>query len=487
MSPHVAIVGAGVSGLALGILLRRAGLESFTIFDAADRVGGTWRDNTYPGAACDIPSHLYSYSFAPDPSWSRAFAGQAEILAYLERQVRDHDLAPHLRLGERIDRATFDEAAGRWRLRTAAGEEATADVLVAATGQLSRPREPDIPGLESFAGARFHSARWDHGHDLRGERVAVIGSGASAIQIVPEVAKIASRLTVFQQSASYVLPKPERDYGALSRRLFAAAPPLARAYRAWIYLMLEARFPAFSRGSAMGRFYEWAADRERRAQVADPVLRARLTPDHPLGCKRILISNDWYSTLQRPHVELVDDAIVRADERALYTRDGRRFEVDAIVSCTGFQTTRFLSPMRVVGRGGEALEDRWRQHPSAYLGMAVPGFPSFFVLYGPNTNLGHNSIIFMVECQARYVVECVRELRRRGGGWVDVRPEAMAAHQRDVEAALAGTVWAEGCSSWYKDASGHVTHNWPHSTLRYWWRTRRPSHRDLIWGPAPDP
>jgi cation diffusion facilitator CzcD-associated flavoprotein CzcO len=470
--PRVAILGAGAGGLCMAIGLRRAGLRSFTLFEKSDDVGGTWHDNSYPGAACDVPSHLYSFSFEPKPDWSRVFAPQAEIQAYFRHCAEKYGLLPHIRFGTEVQAASFDERAGVWRLRMAGGEEIEADVVVSGLGQLNRPRVPDIPGLASFEGTSFHSARWDHAHDLAGERVAVIGNAASAIQFVPQIATRASHVDVYQRTPNWTIPRHDRAYSEREKRLFASVPGLERLYRWFIYAMLELRFLAFHEGTWLGRRMERAARAWLESQVRDPALREALTPDYPVGCKRILISDDYYAALLRPNVELVTSPIERVTPRGVITRDGRERAADALILATGFETTSFLAPLEIEGLGGHKLQEAWRGGAEAYLGVATAGFPNLFMLYGPNTNLGHNSILFMIECQVNYIVRCLQELARRDAAWLDVRPEAQERFNRELQAALGKTAWAAGCGSWYKTDAGKITNNWSGFTLDYWRRTR---------------
>lgn len=476
--PRIAILGAGMSGLCMAIQLAKAGIRSFTLFERGDRIGGTWRDNTYPGCACDVPSHLYSFSFDRERGWSRMFAEQPEILRYFERVAEERGVLPHVRLGTEIVEARFDEARAVWRLSARDGTEHEAEVVVSAVGQLNRPHYPDIPGLDTFGGTAFHSARWDHDHDLTGERVGVIGNAASAVQFVPRIAPLAERLTIFQRSANWIIPKPDRLYSALERRLLDL-PRLEALYRSSIYWLLEARFLMFARRTWLSERVERMAREHLEAQIADPDLRAKLTPDYPVGCKRILISNNYYPTLVRSDVELCTEPIERATREGLITRDGVTRPFDTLIFATGFESTRFLAPMEVRGLGGRSLKDAWKGGAEAYLGVAVSGFPNFFVLYGPNTNLGHNSIIFMVEQQVRYAVRCIEELVGRELAWLDVRPEVMERYNRDVQAKAQRTVWAAECGSWYKTESGKITNNWPDFTFRYARRLRRPDLGDF--------
>lgn len=476
--PSVCIVGAGFGGIGLGIRLKQAGIESFAIFEREAGVGGVWRDNSYPGLTCDVPSHLYSFSFEPKHDWSRRFPKRDEILAYLEDCTRSYGLGDHLRLGTEVTAADFDEESGRWRIRTGNGEEHEADVLVTATGQLSRPAEPPIPGIDEFAGPRFHSARWDHGVDLDGKRVAAVGVGASAVQYVPEIAPRAEHLAVFQRSPNWVIPKPDRPYRPRQRALFRRFPWLQAASRNWVWARFELFTLAFTRFKPLGRMYERACTRRLRREVPDPELRAKLTPDYPLGCKRVLISNDWYATLQRPDVSLVAEPITEVRGDRLITADGAEHPADVLILGTGFATLEFLAPMAVRGIGGRDLNEAWREGAEAYLGLTVSGFPNMFMLYGPNTNLGAGSIVYMLESQIDYVVEAVRTLERQGALWMDVRPEVQSEFNEDIQSRLADSVWTAGCTSWYRTESGKVTNNWPGFTLEYRRRTRRPELGD---------
>ncbi|TXK39465.1 NAD(P)/FAD-dependent oxidoreductase [Nonomuraea sp. C10] len=468
MTPRVAIIGAGFGGLCMAIRLERAGIRSYTIFEKAGGLGGTWRDNSYPGAGCDIPSHLYSYSFEKYASWTRRYPEQPEILGYLEHCADKYDVRRKIRFSTEVTDATFDGS--RWQL-TASGTTEAFDVLVMAVGQLNRPRLPDIPGMDDFAGTSFHSSRWDHSQDLTGRRVAVIGSGSSAAQLIPPVARQAERLEVFQRTPNWVIPKPDATFNAAARLVFRFVPGLQRAYREYIYRYAEATlYPALARG--------WSEDLLRRRalnhlrdQVKDPELRARLTPDYPPGCKRVVIDSRFYPALTRPNVDVVTDKIVRITEKGVQTTESVH-EADTIVYATGFRSTEFLAPMRVTGRDGVDLATRWAGGAEAYLGIAAPGFPNMFLLYGPNTNLGHNSIIYMIECQVDHIMNCLPHLS--DGRRLEVRPEVMDAWRRRLDEAMARMVWGDGCRSWYKTADGRVTNNWPGTTMLYRRLTAKP-------------
>ncbi|MCW2915741.1 MAG: Cyclohexanone monooxygenase [Actinomycetia bacterium] len=470
--PRVAILGAGFGGLCMAIRLKAAGLTSFTIYEKGQDLGGTWRDNTYPGLACDVPSYLYSYSFAPYNGWTRRYPEQPEILGYLRRCAERFGLKPHLRFGTEIAEAVFDEAAGLWRLRTTDGEKIEAEIVVSALGQLNRPNLPDLPGATDFAGTWFHSARWDHDHDLTGRTVAVIGNGASGVQFVPRIAPRAGRLHVFQRSATWVLPKTDFPYGPRARWALRL-PAVSRAYRQSLYWRQEMLFSLLL-GGRISRVGERRAAEHLREQVTDEALRKKLTPDYPIGCKRVVISSDFYPALARDNVEVVTEPISRIAPDGIVTADGTHRPVDTIVYGTGFRATEFLAPLSVTGHGGRRLADTWRDGAYAYLGMTVPGFPNFFLLYGPNTNLGHNSIILMLEWQTKYVLRCVQALIDLDLAWLDVRADVTRTYQAAIRAGLHRTVWEGNCTNWYKTPSGKVVNNWPFTTVRYRREVRRP-------------
>jgi cation diffusion facilitator CzcD-associated flavoprotein CzcO len=470
--PRVAIIGSGFAGLGMGIRMRASGVTDFTIFEKADRVGGVWRENTYPGAACDVASHLYSYSFERTRDWSRRFSPQPDILAYLEGCVRRHGLAPHLRLGTEIASADFDERSRRWRLRTTAGETVDVDVLVTDCGQLSRPTLPSIPGIERFAGTAFHSAQWDHGFDLAGRSVAVIGTGASAIQFVPEIARRVERLHIFQRSAPWVIPKIDAPYRGGHRRLFRWLPLWPLAARASWFAYMELATVGLTRRPWLIDPLRLASRSMLKRQVPDPELRARLTPDYALGCKRVLISSHYYRAMARPNVEVVTDEVREITRDGVITADGTERKVDAIIYGTGFTANEFLAPIRIGGLGGRTLDDAWRDGAEAYLGMSVSGFPNLFVMYGPNTNTGAGSIIHLLESQMSWILGGLRELARRPGAGLDVRADVQTAFNREVQERLRTSVWQSGCTSWYRTRSGKVVNNWPGLMSEFRARTR---------------
>jgi cation diffusion facilitator CzcD-associated flavoprotein CzcO len=468
----VAIVGAGFSGLGLAIRLRQLGRDDFLVLERGDDVGGTWHYNTYPGCACDIPSHLYSFSFAPNPEWTQTYSPQPEIKTYLRRCAEEFDVRRSIRFGCEVTGAAWDEAAGRWRVETSDGE-LTARVLVSAMGPLVEPRIPDLPGLERFEGSVFHSARWDHDYDLAGQRVAAVGTGASAIQFVPEIQPRVERLHVFQRTAPWVVPHSNRPISKRERRLYRRFPAAQRVARGFTYLVREPLVLGFVKSPRLMRVVERLARRHIAEQVPDPELRAKVTPDYTIGCKRILPSNRWYPALGEANVELVPDAIVEVRPSSVVDAAGVEREVNAIIFGTGFHVTDIPAAKFVRGRDGATLEDVWGASPSAYLGTTVAGFPNLFFLLGPNTGLGHNSIVYMVESQIAYVLDAMRTMDERGANAVEVRGEAQAAYNADVDAQMADTVWSSGCASWYIDATGRNSTLWPDWTWRYRQRTAR--------------
>lgn len=467
------IVGAGFCGIGMGIALKKAGVRNFVILERAHEVGGVWRDNSYPGAACDVPSHLYSFSFEPNPAWSRVFATQPEIYAYLRHCADKYGLRPHLWLGAEVAQAAFDERLAMWRVALKDGTHMYARLFISATGQLSRPALPRIEGIEAFRGRAFHSAHWDHKLDLAGKRVAVVGTGASAIQFVPAIASRVGELTVFQRSPSHIVPRPDRAYTRFEKAIFRWLPVMAKLHRAGIYSRYESRALAFTRFKGIMKFAVGVPFRRQLLrQVPDAALRARLEPDYGIGCKRILLSSEYLATMSKANVALVTDRIRRITADGIETANGEHYQADVIVYGTGFAATEFLSPMRIVGRDGQDLNVAWRGGAQAYLGMTVPGFPNFFMLYGPNTNLGHNSIVYMLESQIAHVMRCLRAMEKSESTAIEVDSARYSSFNALVQRKLAKTVWS-GCKSWYVDENGHNSTNWPGFTLSYRWLAKR--------------
>lgn len=457
----VAILGAGFAGLCMGLRLKALGETAFVILEKAHEVGGTWRENTYPGCGCDIPSHLYSYSFEPNPDWPEVYSAQPDILAYIKGVAEKHGLYSHLRFDSEVTGASWDEAAGFWRIRTADGGSVTAEAFVTAWGQLNRPKLPPIEGRDDFAGPAFHSAHWDSSVELAGKRVAVIGNGASAIQFVPEVAKLAGQLSLFQRSPNWIVPRMSRPYTPEEKARFRAEPAAMQAVRDEIFEMAEARLAAKRAGTLPVEEVPIPLA-HLHAQVADPDLRAKLTPDYEVGCKRVLISNDFYPALTRPNVELVVEAVARMTPEGVIDATGRLHKADVVIYATGFETKSFVGDTAITGLGGRSLGAAWAQGAEAYLGISVAGFPNLFMLYGPNTNLGHNSIIYMIEAQVDYVLQALAQ-----GAPVAVKAEAMAAYNARIQDELAVTPWAGTCTSWYKTPEGKILNNWPSTARAY--------------------
>jgi len=472
-NPRIAIIGTGFGGLGLAIRLKQSGVDSFTMFEKASDVGGVWRDNTYPGAACDVPSHLYSFSFEQDRGWENRFGKAKEIHNYLRHCADKYEIRPHIRFNTEIAGADFDASQGVWRIQTAAGEVIEAEILVSAVGQLSLPAYPRLKGLDSFQGKTFHSATWDHDYDLTGKKVAVIGTGASAIQFVPEIAHQVAHLDIFQRSAPYVIPKPDRVYPIVEKTLFQKLPVLQSLDRVWQYSSHEVRLFGFTTYINKTSLAEYLFQNHIRDVIKDHKLRHRLTPDYPMGCKRILISNQWYKTLTLPNVDVVTENIDEVVPQGIKTKDGQLHEVDAIIYGTGFAATDFLAPMQITGLKGRKLKDAWKDGAEAYLGLTISGFPNLYMLYGPNTNLGHNSIVYMIESQVNYILDAIQTLTKKGLRYTDLRPDVQNDFNKDIQNRMKSTIWAQGCTSWYQTADGKNTNNWPGFTLEYRKRTRK--------------
>lgn len=471
--PRIAIIGTGFGGIGLAIRLKKAGFSNFILFEKAGDVGGVWRDNTYPGAACDVPSHLYSFSFEQDLGWLNRYGKAAEIHQYLRHCTDKYDLRPHILFNTEITAASFDDTTGLWTLQTSQGETCQANVTVAAVGQLNRPAYPKLTGMDSFAGKSFHSARWDHDYDLTGKRVAVIGTGASAIQFVPEIVPQVAHLDLYQRSAPYVIPKPDKAYPPLEKALFKHVPLLQSLDRAWQYSFHEVRLLGFTASVNETVLVEYLFQKHIREVIKDHKLRHRLTPDYPIGCKRILVSNDWYKTLLNPKIDIVSEDIAEIVPQGIRTADGKVREVDAIIYGTGFAATDFLAPMHISGLNGQVLKQTWQQGAEAYLGLTVHGFPNLFMLYGPNTNLGHSSIVYMLESQFNYVLDALKKLQQNSLRYLNVKQDIQTRFNGDIQQRMKKTMWAQGCSSWYVTAEGKNTNNWPGFTFDYRERTRK--------------
>ncbi|HEX6025088.1 MAG TPA: NAD(P)/FAD-dependent oxidoreductase [Solirubrobacter sp.] len=477
MDVRIAIVGGGFSGLGLALRLREAGIDDYVVLERSSGVGGTWYYNTYPGCACDVPSHLYSFSFAPNPDWTRTYSHQPEIRAYLERVAEP--VMPNVRLNTDVRGADWDEAAQRWRLDTSGGE-VTAQVLVSATGPLTEPKLPDFPGLERFAGPAFHSARWDHSVDLTGKRVASVGTGASAIQYVPAIAPTVERLYVLQRTPPWVMPHSARPISRLERALYRRVPALQRLLRGGIYATRELLVLGFVKQPKAMKLLERIGRRHIERTLKDPELIAKATPDYTVGCKRILPSNDWYPALARDNVELVTDGVEEVREHSIVLRGGREIDVDALIFGTGFHVVDMPVGRMVRGRDGRCLAEHWDGSPHAHLGTTVPGFPNLFILLGPNTGLGHSSMVYMIESQIAYVIDALGKMDERGARVAEVRPDVVSRFNAEIQRRMQDTVWTTGCTSWYQDAKGNNPTLWPDWTWRFRQRTARFDPKEYV-------
>jgi cyclohexanone monooxygenase len=479
----VGIIGAGPGGLALGIFLRKAGFRDFTIFDREDGVGGTWRINTYPGLACDVKSHLYSYSFDLNANWSRLWSEQPEILGYFERCAQRYELAPNLKLNTEIVSAQWDAHTTTWQLITTSGEQYMFDVVVSAVGLFTQPVLPDLVEEEPFTGTLMHTARWDHSVDLADSRVAVLGTGSTASQLIPEVAKVAKKVYSVQRSPTWILPKPDRPYTDREKWIFAHIPFAKKIYRTRLWLRSESNISVIENGSHKTQEFKGIALRVLESTIDDEQLRLKLTPDHPFGCKRLVFATDYLQTLTRPHVEVVSSPARSLRARSVVTEDGKELDVDVVLCATGYAAADYLGQIEVTGEGGTTLRETWRDGAYAYLGMAVPEFPNFFMLYGPNTNVGSNSVIFMLEAQAHYIVRALKYMRRKRKSYVAVRPATMAEFIAKIDELMQGTVWLTQCSNYFRAANVRVVTQWPRSARAFWGMTRRFRPADYTFGP----
>ncbi|MFE7717662.1 flavin-containing monooxygenase [Nocardia rhizosphaerihabitans] len=466
MTPSIAVIGSGFGGLAAVIALKKRGFDDIVVFEKADDVGGVWRENTYPGAACDVPSPFYSYSFEPNPRWPHRFSRQPAILDYIRNVTDKYDVRRHIRFGTEVTAAEYDDATGKWTVRLSTGDSVVVDVVVSAVGQLSRPALPAIEGRDSFAGDSFHSAEWNHDVDLTGKRVAVIGTGASAVQFVPEIQPKVATLTVFQRSAPYIIPRPDREFSALHHRVFEKLPVTALAERGTWYGVTEGLSIAWVYAKPLAAMVKSMSKQHMRRQTkAKPGLFEQVWPDYPIGCKRILFSDDYLPALAEPNVEVTGEKITGITPAGVRTADGREHDVDVIIWGTGFKTTEFLAPMTITGAEGHPLEQEWKTGAHAYYGMTVPRFPNLFIMYGPNTNTGGGSIIYFLEAQAEYLGDYVAHLAATGKP-LTVRPEVEQAYDAQIQARLSGSVWSQ-CTSWYRQADGRITTNWPLLGFQY--------------------
>jgi cation diffusion facilitator CzcD-associated flavoprotein CzcO len=476
----VLIIGAGFSGLCMGIKLLEAGMNSFLIIEKSRDLGGTWWDNRYPGCACDIPSHLYSFSFAPSTEWTRMYPGQQEIHDYLKRCVERYGLAPYLRLNTRFCEAVWDEFESAWNVTAGEGTRIRARVLVSGMGALHVPRYPELKGLDRFQGPAFHSSTWDYNVDLNGKKVAVVGTGASAIQFVPQIAPSAGKLFLFQRTPPWIVPRLDFAFSEKWRRRFRSIPITRWALRQYIFWRQEVRVLGFLGNEMFRKKVEAIALRHLARRIKDPKLRAAMTPSYQLGCKRVLVSDDYYPSFNRSNVELVTEGISEVREHSIVTSDGVERPIDVLIYGTGFRATEPLIGCRVVGKDGVEIHEAWGKRMSAYLGVTVSGFPNFFMLLGPNTGLGHNSVVLMIEAQVRYTMDCLKLMNRRKQRVLEVRPEIQQSFVEEIYRRMAGTVWQSGgCKSWYQDqTTGEITTLWPGSVVSYLRRTRSVSPSD---------
>jgi cation diffusion facilitator CzcD-associated flavoprotein CzcO len=491
IKPHddvldVIIIGTGFSGIAMAHYLQKAGIESFVMLEKATEVGGTWRDNTYPGCACDVQSHLYSLSFQGNPEWSATYAGHAEIQRYILDCVQRMDLRPRIEFDCTVVSATFDESDGCWTLLSKDGRSFRARTFIMGTGPLHVPSYPNIPGLDTFEGKVMHSARWDHDHDLTGKRVASIGTGGSAIQYVPTIAEQVGELHVYQRTPPWVIRRHERDYSQFERRMFRSVPATRKAHRAWLYTRNEIRVLPIFFPSIANAFTAMLRSHLQR-QLDDPDLAAKMTPDYAIGCKRVLISNTWYPTFRRDNVELVSDGIREITKTGVVTNSGTHREVDTIILGTGFiaDPRVFMKKLPVTGLGGRTLMEAWKDSPDAYLGMSVDGFPNLHFMVGPNTGLGHNSMIFMIEAQAHHIAQSVQLMKRTDTSYMHVKPPVLRSFNEQIRKKLQGTAWTAGCTSWYSGKDGKNIAIWPGFTFSYWLRTRRVKRERYDWVTGP--
>src|ERR1700712_5448989 len=464
--PSITIIGAGFGGLGTAVELKRAGYRDIAVLEKADGVGGVWRENTYPNAACDVPSSLYSWSFAPNPAWPHRYSRQDEILAYIERTAREHGILDLVRTGVEVTSAAYDETTASWHLETSTGEQIDTDILVTAVGQLSRPSIPELPGLGTFQGPAFHSAEWDHSVDLVGKRIAVLGTGASAIQFVPGIQPDAAQVTVFQRSAPYVAPKPDREYTSVHNKVFRRFPRTQAFGRGLTWRVTEQFNKALIENTPLKQAVKLGWRAQLFAQIRDPELRSKLIPDYEFGCKRVLFSNSWYSTLAKPNVDVVTEPVVEVLPEGVRSGDGTVHEVDVIIYGTGFAATEFLAPMRITGADGADLHARWKGGARAFLGICVPDFPNLFVVYGPNTNLGGSSIINMLEAAAGAITTLLRHTDAEGARSVAVRPEAEDRYDTEIQGRLKDSVWAS-CHNWYHQDGSRTSTNWPGLVAEY--------------------
>ncbi|MEC7735433.1 MAG: NAD(P)/FAD-dependent oxidoreductase [Pseudomonadota bacterium] len=496
----VIILGAGISGLGMAHNLLKEKKSSFAILERNEGVGGTWRENTYPGLCCDVPSHFYSFSFAMNPDWSKTYPEQYEILDYLENITDRLKIRPFIKFNSEVIESKFNEVENIWETYITTGEVYKSRSLVSGLGQLNKPKFPEIDGLETFSGHAFHSAQWDHGYDLSNKRVAVIGNGPSAIGFIPKIADSVKKMVIFQRSPNWIVPKPDRIYGPFERFCLRYVPLFARMYRFYWYVLQERNYLAFYQkhnkitefiekaiSAIATRFqlfnfekvYEAGAYMLLDEQVEDEEFKKKLIPDYPIGCKRIIPTNDYFPALCKDNVELETSLIDKIEGNEIITKDGKRHEVDTIIYGTGFDTNIFISPVKITGIGNAKLDEAWKDGAEAYRGVMVPNFPNFYICYGPNTNTGHVSIIYMIESQLLFIMKCLKYMRKNGLEYIDIKDEAMKNYNQLIQGKLEETVWAASCGSWYKTEEGKIINNYPGYGIEYHWMMARPKYQEF--------
>ena len=474
MTYSAIIIGTGFSGLVMAIKLKERGIHDFLLLEKAAEIGGTWRENTYPGAECDIPSALYSYSFEPYPDWEYKWSHQPQILRYLKYVGQKYELYPHIRFQQQFTGAEWQAESSVWQVKTANRNQFTTKNLITAVGQLHYPSIPNFKGKNSFQGESFHSAKWNHNIDLTGKTVGVIGNAASAVQFIPEIAKTAEKVVVFQRSANWLLPKQDRLYKTWEKNLVRRFPLILQLYRLKIWLLGGALFLMMKNGNNWLRnFYQWQTKRYIRREIDDPILQKKLIPNYPMGAKRLLFSDEYYTALNRKNVEVLTDGIDQITASGIILKNGHQQSVDVLIYSTGFKTNPFLMGLQVVGRNEVTIQEAWKDEPKNYLGMTASGFPNFYILYGPNTNLGHNSIILMAEAQAKYIAECVFEMNNNHWKTIEIKADIVDKYHAEIQQRLSKMIWATIDNSWYQSANGNIPNNWPGRTMEYRRRTRR--------------
>lgn len=462
----ILIVGTGFAGLGMAIRLKEMGINDFTIIERAKDVGGTWRDNHYPGAACDVPSHLYSFSFEPNAEWSRVYPSQPELETYLQKVTDKYQLRSHICFDHTLSKTAYDESSGQWLVNTTGGNF-KARFVISGNGGLAEPKLPDIPGVETFAGHHFHSASWDHDYALQGKRVAVIGTGASAIQFVPEIAGVPKQLSIFQRTPNWIIPRGDRPYSRFEKWIFKHIPFVQKIVRAKIYCQNETRVLGMVLHPALMKLFRRAATNHMQRQVTDPAMWPKLTPNFPVGCKRILISNGWYPALQKPNVDLVTDGIKEIREHSIVTNDNVERDVDCIIFGTGFYVTENPIAAKIYGRDDRQLSQVWKDGEEAYLGASVHGFPNFFFIVGPNVTLGHSSMVYMIETQVNAISHVLKTMEENSSATIEVKLDVQQEYNKGLQKLLGGSIWATGCDSWYKHRSGKITQLWPGFTFTF--------------------